>query len=269
MAGAASGAGHAAGVQLGVSGAVESQDGRLEVRVDVENRGAVDATRLDVRAELGDELDQKALEGGVIAGGLRSAWFTFTTPPRPGVHVLGLRLDYSEAAGEGRAASQASQSAFLLLSVGANPPATVRVTAGESSFDLTGAVPVRVESVDGRPHRARVRVLTPRGLNANTPAEVDVPAAGAAEASVPLLRGNVPRPSRQGVVVVAETLDGDVAHAAVATTLVHLEADPALMPKLRKWIAGAAILLLIAAGVAEWRRRRAQSSADPPAPAAA
>ena len=73
---------------------------------------------------------------------------------------------------------------------------------------------------------------------------------------MPLLRGSVPRPSRHGVVVVAETLDGDLAHAAVTTTLVNVEGDPALMPKLRKWIAGAAILLLLAAGVAEWRRRR-------------
>jgi len=243
-----------------VAGAVESQDGRIDVRVDVSNRGAVDATRLDVTAELGDELDRKALEGGVIAGGLRSAWFTFTPPARTGVHVLGLRLDYTQAAGEGRTAAELSQSAFLLLSIGANPPAMVSVTAGETSFDLAGALPVRVSSADGRPHRARVRVLTPRGLNANAPVEVDVPAAGAADARVPLLRGNGPRPSRHGVVAVAETLDGDVAHAAVTTALVSLEADPARMPKLRPWIAGTAILLLLAAGAAEWRRRKATRS---------
>ena len=235
---------------------METTDGRLEVRVDVENRGAADAASLDVRAELGDEVAQKAAEGGVIAGGSRSLWFTFTPPERHGVHVLGLRLDYAEAPREGRAAVPTSQRAFLLLSIGGNPPPAVRVTAGEASFDLAGALPVRVESADGRPHRARVRVLTPRGVNANTPVEVEVPAAGGATADVPLLRGTVPRPSRQGVVVVAETVDGDLAHAAVATTVVHIGADRVRMPALRPWIAGAAIVLLLAAGAAQWRRHR-------------
>jgi len=193
----------------------------------------------------------------VPAGASSSTRFTFAPPARHGVHVLGLRLDYAQAAGEGRAATNVSQSAYLLLSIGANPGAMVKVSAGEASFDLTGPLTVRLESADGRAHRARVRVLTPRGLNANTPVEVDVPATGLASADVPLLRGSVPRPSRHGVVVVAETLDGDLVYSAVTTTLVNVEGDPALMPKLRKWIAGAAILLLLAAGVAEWRRRKA------------
>jgi hypothetical protein len=245
-----------------VSGAVEPVDGQLEVRVDVANKGAVDAASLDVRAELGDEADRKGIAGGVPAGASRSARFTFGPPARHGVHVLGLRLDYTEAAVEGRGAASVSQSAYLLLSIGATPGEMVRVSAGEASLDLTGGLPVRVESADGKSHRARVRVLTPRGLNANAPVEVDVPAGGTATAAVPLLRGNVPRPSRHGVVVVAETLDGDLAQAAVTTTLVNVEADPALMPKLRTWIAGTAILLILAAGVAEWRRRKQHATAN-------
>jgi hypothetical protein len=232
---------------------VEPVDGVLEVRVDVTNRGAAAATTLDIRAELGERTEVKTIAAGVPPGGTRSAVFPFPPPARAGVHVLGLRLDYVEKGGpEGGT----SQRAFLLLGIGANPPPTVKVSAGETAFGLTGTVPVRVESADGQPHRARVRVLTPRNLNANEPVEVDVPARGAVAAEVAVLRGSVPRPSRHGVLAVAETLDGEFAHAAVAATIVHVSADPALMPRLRPWLAGLAIVLLAAAGYFEWRRRR-------------
>ena len=232
-------------------------DGALEVRVDVTNRGSAPATTLDIRAELGGQAEVKTIAAGVPPGGTRSAVFPFPPPARAGVHVLGLRLDYAE---QGGPEGGTSQRAFLLLSIGANPPPTVRVSAGETTLETTGAVPVRVESADGHAHRARVRVLTPRALNANDSVEVDVPAAGAVTADLPLLRGSGPRPSRHGVLAVAETLDGDLAHAAVAATIVNVSADPALMPRLRKWIAGLAVLLFLAAGLAEWRRRTATGS---------
>ena len=248
----------AAGVRLEVGGAVEAVEGVLEVRVDVTNRGDAAAATLDVRAEMGEETDVRTVDGGVPAGATRSVPFRFDPPARYGVHLLGLRLDYTDAPAPGKPApAGTSQRAFLLLSVGANPPPAVRVSAEEATVETAGTVRVRVESADGAAHRARVRVLTPRGLNANTPVEVAVPSSGAASADVPILRGSVPRPSRQGVVAVAETLDGDLAHAAVATTLVHVGPDPALMPRLRKPLAALAVLLLLAAAFIEWRSRRA------------
>jgi hypothetical protein len=232
-------------------------DGGLEVRVDVTNRGGAPATTLDIRAELGGQAEVKTIAAGVPPGGTRSAMFPFAPPARAGVHVLGLRLDY---AGTGTPEGGTSQRAFLLLSIGANPPPAVRVSAGETTLETTGTVRVRVESADGRAHRARVRVLTPRALNANETAEVDVPAAGAVTADLPLLRGQGPRPARHGVLAVAETLDGEFAHAAVAASIVNVSADPARMPGLRKWIAGLAVLLLVAAGFFEWRRHRQGTS---------
>ncbi len=187
-----------------VGGAVESADEALEVRVDVINGGDVAATAVDVRGELGDEVDQVALPNGVPAGATRSVLFRFARVPRPGVHVLGLRLDYTEAAASGRTAVTTSQRAYLLLSLGANPGEALRLSAGEASIGTRGMVPVRLESADGASHRVRVRVLTPRGLNADSPVEVEVPATGAATAEIPVLRGSVPRPSRQGILVVAE-----------------------------------------------------------------
>ena len=74
--------------------------------------------------------------------------------------------------------------------------------------------------------------------------EVAVPATGAASVSVPLLRGSVPRPSIQGVLLVAETLDGDVAQAATATTVVSVAPALDVLPPLHRYLicAGAALL---------------------------
>jgi hypothetical protein len=246
----------AAEVRFEVGGAVTSADEALDVRVDLINGGDAAATAVDVRGELGDEVDQVPLPNGVPARATRSVRFRFDRVPRPGVHVLGLRLDYTEAAAPGRTAVTTSQRAYLLLSFGANPAEALRLSAGEASISTRGTVRVRLESADGASHRVRVRVLTPRGLNADSPVEVEVPAAGSATAEIPVLRGNVPRPSRQGVLVVAEVVGGDLAQANVATTLVHVAPDPALLPKLRWPLAVVAIALLLAAAVVETLSRR-------------
>ena len=252
----------AAEVRFEVGGAVESADEALEVRVDVINGGDVAATALDVRGELGDEVDQVPLPNGVPARATRSVLFRFARVPRPGVHVLGLRLDYTEAAEPGRTPVTTSQRAYLLLSLGTSPAPALRLSAGEASIGTRGTVPVRLESADGASHRVLVRVLTPRGMNADSPVEVEIPAAGAATAEIAVLRGNVLRPSRQGILVVAEVLGGEVAQASVAATLVHIAPDPALLPKLRFALAVLVVALLSAAAVVEARsRRRAQTPA--------
>jgi hypothetical protein len=249
-------------VRFEVGGAVESSDEALEVRVDLINGGDVAATAVDVRGELGDEMDQASLPKGVPARATRSVLFRFARVPRPGTHALGLRLDYTEEAAPGRTPVTTSQRAYLLLSLGANPGDALRLSTGETSMSTRGMVPVRVESADGASHRVRVRVLTPRGLNADSPVEVEVPAAGAATAEIPVLRGSVPRPSRQGILVVAEVLGEDLAQANVAATLVHVAPDPALLPKLRWPLAAVVVALLLAAAILETRSRR---RAEPPA----
>jgi hypothetical protein len=252
----------AAEVRFEVGGAVEAADETLDVRVDLVNKGDLAATAVDVRGELGDEEDLVAMPNGVPSGATRSVMFRFERVPPPGVHVLGLRLDYTEEAAPGRTPVTTSQRAYLLLSLGANPGGALRVTAGEATFGTRGIVPVRVESADGAAHRVRVRVLTPRGLNPEAPVEIDVPAAGAVTADVAVLRGSVPRPSRQGILVIAEVIGGEMAQASVVATLVHVTPHPALLPRLRWPLGILAAALLVAAGVAEARsRRRAQADA--------
>ena len=254
-------------VKFEVGGAVEAAEDTLDVRVDVTNGGDVAATALDVRGELGGEEDVVVMPDGVPAGATRSVMFRFSRVPSPGVHVLGLRLDYTEAPAKGGTPVTTSQRAYLLLGFGAAVEPAVRVSASEATVGTRGVVPVRLESADGAAHRVRVRVLTPRGLNAEAPVEVDVPATGAATAEVGLLRGSVPRPSRQGVLVVTEVVGGEVARATVTASLVHVEPFSAVLPRARWPLGIVSVLLLLAAAAVEARsrRRRAAETAGPDA----
>jgi hypothetical protein len=145
----------------------------------------------------------------------------------------------------------------------ATPPAaasTVRLSARDVRVLYYGDVEAAVESADGAPHRVRVRVQTPAGLQAPDPAQVDVPAAGRVTASVRVWRSSAPRGSRQALVVIAETLDGAGA-AASQQVFAEILPDPAWMPQLRRPLGVAALLLMAAAALMELRRgRRARDS---------
>jgi len=184
------------------------------------------------------------------------------------VYPVVLLLDYTPAAAAGTATVAQSQRAYLLLTLGATAAAAVRVSAPEVKLRDRALLPVVLESADGRAHRVRLRVLAPRGLNPERlQDEVAVPASGPATVSVPLLRGGVPRQSRQGLLLVAETLDGELAQASVATSVVEVEAADDLMPRWRDPFVVAAGLLLAAAAFLEWRHLREvrRGTADPAA----
>jgi hypothetical protein len=250
-----------------------NEDGELEVRVDLTNRGGT-AGSVTVQGELAGRYDEARLPAGVAAGATDSARLVFPNEvPKPGVYPVVLLLEYAPAAAPGAAPATQSQRAYLLLTLGATAPAPVRLSVPEVTLRDRVLLPVVLESADGRAHRIRLRVLTPRGLNPERlHDEVAVPASGAATVSVPLLRGGVQRKSRQGVLIVAETLDGDVAQAATATSVVEVEASSDRMPHWRNPFVVAAGLLLAAAAFLEWRHlrelRRAAPDATAPDPAA-
>jgi hypothetical protein len=81
-----------------------------------------------------------------------------------------------------------------------------------------------------------------------------------------LLRGGAPRPSLQGVVVLAETIGEEPASVGATTALVDVIADPAWMPRLRWPLLTGAMALLAAAAHLEMRRRRRQRKARETAP---
>jgi hypothetical protein len=245
-----------------------TDEGGLAVRVDLTNRGALPAGAVTVGGELAGHYDEAQVPEGVDPGRTASARLEFPREvPRPGVYPVVLLLDYAPRVVAPGAPSALSQRAFLLLTLGAGAAPAVKVSAPEVPLRDRVALPVTLESLDGRPHRVRVRVLTPRGVNAERASdEAQVPARGTAVVSVPLLRGGVPRPSRQGVLLIAETLDGEVAQASAGTTVVAVEPGSDVMPHLRDPFIAAAALFLLAAAVLEWRRLRdLRRSSDPAA----
>jgi hypothetical protein len=249
-------------------GVALTEDGQLQVRVDITNRGGPAAT-VTVQGELAGHYDETRLPAGVGSGATAAARLLFPQEvPRPGVYPVVLLLDYTPAAPAGVATVAQSQRAYLLLTLGATAAAAVRVSAPEVRLRDRALLPVVLESADGRAHRVRLRVLAPRGLNPERlQDEVAVPASGPANVSVPLLRGGVPRQSRQGLLLVAETLDGDLAQASVATSVVEVEEADDLMPRWRDPFVVAAGLLLAAAALLEWRHLRElrRAAADPAA----
>jgi hypothetical protein len=240
---------------------VEAVDDGLAVRVSLSNRGDTGAAGVLVQGELLGERDEGRLDSGIAAGGTGTVALRFPVEVRrPGVHPVALRLEYQATPSPG----VISQRAYLLLSLGANPPPAVRVAAPALRLRDRDPLRVTVESADGASHRVRLRVLTPKGLNAESPeGDVVVPAQGAVTVDVPILRGSVARPSQQGLLIVAGSTDGPEETTAVATTVVHVAGDPAWLPRVRRPLAAAAFLLLVAAVTVEVVR--ALRPAAPPA----
>jgi hypothetical protein len=195
--------------------------------------------------------------GDIDAGGTASAVLTFPYAAawRPGRHVLPLSIDY--AADPGSVPPRLNLLAYLILPLAASAEPALRVSAPVVRLDIQSRLPVRLESADGQPHSARVRVLTPRGLVApDPPPVVDVPAQGGVTVDVALRHGVAPPDSRQGILVVAEALEGPIERMAVATSAVDIAADPSWLGVLRAPLLVVTLILLGAGALAEGRRPR-------------
>lgn len=239
-----------------VSGTVEGTEDELAVHVGLRNGGDTPATSLDVEGELLGGKARESVPEGVAAGASRGVVLKFPVGAvRPGVHPLTLLLDYTVAGAQGPSA--VSQRAYLLLGLGGVADPAVRLSLRDAPMDFSGQVDVDVESADGAPHTALVRLLGPRGFRADSPAdEVRVPAHGSVRVPIRVFRGALPWGSRQGVLAVAEATDGPLASAAVATAAVEIAPDPAWMPRVRKPVLLLTVVLVCAAACLEaWRRQ--------------
>ena len=243
---------------LDVSGSVVSAAPRLEVRVVVTNRGQSPAAPLEVAGELLGERSEARLTDGLPPGGEGAVLLSFVPARvRPGTHALTLLLEHPVEGPPDGAGNppMASQRAWLLLALGANPGPAVRLAALPLHLDVTGDLAVRLESADGESHRVRLRAFTARGLRAEGGgAEVAVPAKGTTTAALTLVRAGAPRGSRHAVLLVADTLDGPLARAAVLVVPVEVSADPSLLPRLRGLLLVLGCALLAVALVFEARR---------------
>jgi hypothetical protein len=241
---------------LEISGALVSMEEDVQVRVDAKNTG--DERLGEVRVA-GDLIGRHALAkiGDLEPGQAASAVLTFpyASEWRPGRHVLPLSIDY--APNSDAAAPRANLLAYLILPLAASAEPALRIEAPVVSLDIRSRVSVRLESADGQPHRARVRVQTPRGLIApDPPPVVEVPAHGAITVDVPLLHGAAPPDSHLGLLLVAEALEGPTERMAMATSAVDIAPAPAWLGHLRAPLLLMTLILLVAGGVAEGRRAR-------------
>jgi hypothetical protein len=220
--------------------------------VDLVNRGQAPIAGVAVEGELRGERDQARLGGPLPPGATGSVRLHYAAVAgRPGTYLLALSLD--ELGEQGSVIS--NQRGYLLPGIGAHPPAVVRVSASDAVLRDVTELPLRIESVDGAPHRVRFRVLAPRGLRAEPEeAELEVPASGAASTRVRLRRGEVPRGSRPGVVVAVASRDGEQETTAVTSAVVTVAPDPAWLPRLRTYLIVIAIALLTAAVSVEMAR---------------
>ena len=259
-------AGFAAAPRFEVSGAVTVTDEALDVRVDVRNSGDAPAAPLTVFGEMFGERRQAHFETGLSPGQATSAHLIFPLAvPRPGVHALPLLLEYPEGGAADAAGNppMASQRAYLLLALGGATEPAVRIDTPPVTLDTRGALAVGLTSLDGAPHRVRLSVFTARGLRAETPPlDVDVPAQGRASTLVTLIRSGAPRGSSHGVLVVAGVSDGPLERTSVATGVISIAPEHALMPALRLPLLVLAGALLAAAAYFEVRRARAGSPVE-------
>jgi len=245
-----------AAARLEVSGTVQSTADGIEVRVDLRNRGDGPANDISLEGELLGARDHGRLEAPLSAGQAHAVWLEFPNQaPRPGVHPVFLALDYSE--GSGSSAARMNQRAFLLIAFGSNVPPAVRLTVPEVAVDSYAELRVELSSLDGAAHDVELRLETPRALRClRERVRVQVPASGRASASFTLVRGQAIRGSTQGILVAAQTLDGEMQSTSVVAGVVEVLETPGLLARWRAPLVALALILLgVSVGVEIVRRR--------------
>lgn len=249
---------------LDVAGGVEALSPVLRVRVTLTNRGDQPAGPVDVTGELFGERRQARHPGTLAPAASADVTLAFSSsPPRSGVHALALRLEHPVPGPPDGAGNPptTSQPAWLLLAFGVSPAEAVRVEAAPLRLDVRGSLQVRLTSLDGAAHRVSLRAQTGSGLRVEVGAiDVAVGSRDQASAEIPIVRTGAPRGSRQPLVLIAETSDGEAARTTVAVATVEITPDPGLLPALRPTILAAGLVLLLFALVYEARTDRRRSA---------
>lgn len=239
-----------------VSGTGRAGPDGLRVALAVSNLLADPVSRVVLVGELAGERAEARLEQ--LAPAKEESFelrFALSAPLRAGVHALTLLIDFQP---QQPGAPRRGERLAVLLPLGAEPPPAVAVQASPLALDLLATLELRISSRDGAAHRVALEVIPPHGVNVReAPAQVAVPALGAARVPVRLVRGGAERGRRQPILIVTRPLDGALERASLASVELELLPEPAVLPRLRPALGAAAAALLAAAGALEWLRRRA------------
>jgi hypothetical protein len=239
-----------------VSGAFEPAPAGLIVRVGLRNVGTETAEDVRLHGELLGSHAEVNVSGALAPGATHDARLEFPEAAAvPGVHALVLRIEFERIEGASDLAAL-GQWAYLLVAFGGPAAAAVQIEVPPSEVADTTVLPVKVRSADGRAHRVRLSLYVPEGLAAVPHRQtLDVPASGEVAARVRLIRSSARAGTRSGLLAVAVTEGEALVHTTVATGVTRAAADPALLPRMRGVLVGAAAALLAYAVRAQWRRR--------------
>jgi len=249
-----------AGVQLGIAGESRLDGRRLVLSVELRNTGDVAASRLRVEGELAGARAEGRAEQ--LAPGARHVFELSygSDASRPGTYAVPLWIDFKE--GSEPTAPLRHELGYLQVPLGARPVPALRVSLQPRPLDVLGDLVVDLESADGAPHRADVRVVVPAGINLlDGPAEVAVPASGRASVRLRVIRAGAAPGTGVAVLAIAGTLDGPLQRDAVASASLPLRPRAPWLPRLRPFLLALAGILLLLATLVEWRAARRRRGA--------
>ncbi len=229
----------------------------VDVRVGLVNRNPTAVSAITAEAELLDHVERRKLDASMAPGGSSSLLFSFPLEgATPGVHAVTLRIEYKASASSGEATPTRVQPAYVLLALGEQGAApAVKLTAPDAHMDSVGRWRIGLESLDGAPHRVRLRVVLPRTLRADPlDGSVSVPAAGRVDEELLLFRVDAPWGGPQGALLVAATEGEEVTRTSVATAVIHVGREPGRVARWRLPLVVVMALLFLAAALLEARR---------------
>jgi hypothetical protein len=260
------GLGAAAAAPPALEATVDPSSTPSAVIVDVRNSSKTEAVPVTLEGELGGTFETATLASGLPPGESSKLVLHFANRA-PGVFPLALRLTYPSAP---HGTVLLEHLICLPLPIGAPPSPTVALKVGDISLETAALWPIALTSVDGKPHRATVRIEVPKGLGVSpSESQVEVVPGSPTRVAPRLFRGSMPRGAKVQAWVLVELGDAEPG-AAWAQASVTILPDPAIFPRIRIALLILAAALLAAAFWAELRSRRSESDAEEvPPPGAA
>jgi hypothetical protein len=212
----------------------------LDIALELRNSCRTPLGPLSVEAELLGQVRHARIEEGLAPGTERALLLQYSrVPPRPGVYPLVLLFEHT------RDAVRISRRGCLLLSLGEHAAPALRVSIDDLSIRWQATTTVSLASLDGRPHRVELRVLSGRGLViVEEKRLVSVPAVEPARVPVRVLYAGARRSTLQGLLALASAKDGEVERTSVASAIVHVQDDRPWLSRLKWPLAGVGFVLL-------------------------
>jgi hypothetical protein len=209
---------------LQISPACRYRAGRVDVTVDVANRGDEPAAEARVTARLGAAAVTAPLADPLAAGAQARATLDLGAAPQPaGVYTVVVEVRYAD--GNGYPFSALSFIPLVTADVTDDPP--LAAAAGALTFWEAGSLRVTVSNRLPRAVDAEVRLVLPAGLD--TPAaarRLSAPAGGPAPLEFPVTRAGARHRSRHLALVLFDGVDAGRHWSLAQPAVIRVERPP-------------------------------------------